>query len=69
MQKQKQPKLFAFKLAEKQVNTQTASPAVPPRSWKVRSGIAVAGCSEFMIGSGNFRYESRLQPNDSGQYC
>lgn len=65
MQKQKQPKLFAFKLAEKQVEKQ----AMPPKPWKVRDGVAVAGCSEFMIGSGNFRYESRLQPNDSGQYC
>ncbi|MCC7702951.1 hypothetical protein IGS59_11905 [Janthinobacterium sp. GW460P] len=64
MQKQNQPKLFAFKLAEKQVQKQVA----PATAWKVRDGVAVAGCSA--VGSNDqYRYTSRIQPNDSGQYC
>lgn len=67
MQKLKQSKLFAFKLAEKQVNTQAESPAVPPRSWKVRSGIAVAGCSE--VERFQYRYTSTVNSRDTGQFC
>lgn len=61
---QNQTKLFAFKLAEKQVQKQAA----PATAWKVRDGVAVAGCTA--VGTHDqYRYSSRLRPNDSGQYC
>ncbi|MBE3024800.1 hypothetical protein GQ37_005485 [Janthinobacterium sp. BJB1] len=64
MQKQNQPKLFAFKLAEKQVE----KPAAPASAWKVRDGVAVAGCTA--VGTHDqYRDSSRFQPNDGGQYC
>jgi hypothetical protein len=61
---QNQTKLFAFKLAEKQVQKQAA----PATAWKVRDGVAVAGCTA--VGTNDqYRDSSRLKPNDSGQYC
>ncbi|KAB8066865.1 MULTISPECIES: hypothetical protein [Janthinobacterium] len=61
---QNQPKLFAFKLAEKQEQ----KPAVPATAWKVRDGVAVAGCTA--VGTNDqYRDSSRFQPNDRGQYC
>ncbi|MDO8033223.1 hypothetical protein O3297_07340 [Janthinobacterium sp. SUN128] len=61
---QNQTKLFAFKLAEKQVQKQEA----PGTAWKVRDGVAVAGCTA--VGTHDqYRDSSRLKPNDSGQYC
>ncbi|UQV43925.1 hypothetical protein KIV45_18710 [Janthinobacterium lividum] len=59
MQKQNHPKLFAFKLAEKQ--------AAPATAWKVRDGVAVAGCTA--VEAEQYRDSSRFQPNDRGQYC
>lgn len=57
-------RLFAFKLAEKQAQKQTA----PSTAWKVRDGVAVAGCTA--VGTHDqYRDSSRLKPNDSGQYC
>ncbi|MBW3509498.1 MULTISPECIES: hypothetical protein [Janthinobacterium] len=64
MQKQNHSKLFAFKLAEKQVQKQVA----PATVWKVRDGVAVAGCTA--VGTRDqYRDSSRFQPNDGGQYC
>ena len=64
MQKQNQSTLFAFKLAEKKEQEKPALPA----PWKVRDGVAVAGCTA--VGTHDqYRDSSRLKPNDSGQYC
>jgi hypothetical protein len=60
---QNHPKLFAFKLAEKQVQKQAVSATV----WKVRDGVAVAGCTA--VEAEQYRDSSRFQPNDRGQYC
>ncbi|MCM2564777.1 MULTISPECIES: hypothetical protein [Janthinobacterium] len=60
---QNQTKLFAFKLAEKQEQ----KPAVPATAWKVRDGVAVAGCTA--VQAEQYRDSSRFQPNDRGQYC
>ena len=61
---QNQTKLFAFKLAEKQEQKQAA----PATAWKVRDGVAVAGCTA--VGTNDqYRDSSHLKPNDSGQYC
>ncbi|WP_166887463.1 MULTISPECIES: hypothetical protein [Massilia] len=40
MEKQENTKLFAFKLAEKK-----AKQAKPAPQWKLRDGVASAGCS------------------------
>ena len=56
-------KLFAFKLAEKQTS------AKPAAEWKVRDGVAVAGCtdpSHTFEPRGPHRYTSQA---DQGVYC
>jgi len=63
MADQKDSKLFAFKLAEKQI------PAKPAAEWKVRDGVAVAGCtdpSHTFEPRGPHRYTSQA---DQGVYC
>jgi hypothetical protein len=61
---QKQSKLFAFKLAEKQVKEVT--PAAP---WKVREGVSVAGCSGPVIYD-NWRDTGTRPPYlDTGIFC
>lgn len=60
---QNQPKLFAFKLAEKQVPT----PPAPPVEWKARDGVALAGCSE--VERFQYRYSSTVNSRDTGQFC
>ena len=62
MQKQNPPKLFAFKLAEKQAPT-----APVPTEWKVRDGVAAAGCSE--VERFQYRYSSTINSRDTGQFC
>ena len=64
MEAQKQSKLFAFKLAEKQVKE-----VVPPAQWKTREGVSAAGCSgpDFYE---NYRMTAVYRPNgDNGIYC
>ena len=63
MADQKESKLFAFKLAEKQVEQ-----AKPAAEWKVRDGVAVAGCSGPDT-TENYRYASSLNVADKGIYC
>lgn len=63
MADQKESKLFAFKLAEKQV-AQTK----PAAEWKVRDGVAVAGCSGPNK-LDNYRYPSATNWVDQGIYC
>ncbi|MEW6372114.1 MAG: hypothetical protein AB1584_14355 [Pseudomonadota bacterium] len=63
MQNQQQPTLFAFKLADQQ--NQEAQPA---QQWKVRDGVAVAGCTDPVPDSGWYRY-STIQKVDGGIYC
>jgi hypothetical protein len=62
MQNQKQPKLFAFKLAQQQEKQ-----IKPAAQWKVREGVAVAGCS------GPDMYDNYRGPRngigDTGVYC
>ncbi|NHQ90825.1 hypothetical protein [Janthinobacterium lividum] len=60
---QNQPKLFAFKLAEKKIST----PPTPPTEWKVRVGVAIAGCSE--VDRFQYRYSSTINSRDTGQFC
>lgn len=63
MQNEKQARLFAFQLAEKQekqIPQQTA--------WKVRDGVAVAGCSG-PDAYDNFRAPSTWGGADAGIYC
>jgi len=63
MKDQKESKLFAFKLAEKQV-----AQAKPAAEFKVRDGVAVAGCSGPNKLE-NYRYASTSGANDAGIYC
>ncbi|SDA58011.1 MULTISPECIES: hypothetical protein [unclassified Janthinobacterium] len=61
---QNQTKLFAFKLAEKQAQ----KPAAAATAWKVRDGVAVAGCTLVGVHD-QYRDSPRLKPIDGGQYC
>lgn len=63
MQKQNQIKLFAFKLAEKKEQEKPAR-AEP---WKVRDGVAVAGCTA-VDSEEQYRY-SRIGSSDGGDFC
>lgn len=63
MADQKESKLFAFKLAEKQ-----ATQAKPAAEFKVRDGVAVAGCSGPDL-TENFRAGSATNVPDKGIYC
>lgn len=60
MQKQNQSKLFAFKLAEKQEQK--------PEQWKVRDGVAAAGCSG-PVNYDNYRADGLWNQPDKGYYC
>ena len=63
MADQKESKLFAFKLAEKQ-----AAQAKPAAEFKVRDGVAVAGCSGPDL-TENVRAASYTNVADRGIYC
>lgn len=63
MQKQNQTKLFAFKLAQKKDEKKPALPA----PWKVRDGVAVAGCTA-VDSEEQYRY-SRVGSSDGGEFC
>lgn len=66
MTDRKETKLFAFKLAENQVAKQAQ--AKPAAEWKVRDGVAVAGCSGPDLLE-NWRYASASNVADKGIYC
>jgi hypothetical protein len=59
MESKMQSKIFSFKLAEK-------NPGAASR-WKVRDGVSLAGCSEWGVDTGEFRYVIRRL--DNGPYC
>lgn len=59
-----QPKLFAFKLAE-----QGNKDAKPAPAWKVRDGVAVAGCTLLDEEGAPYRYSSLPLGSDGGDYC
>ena len=63
MKEQKESKLFAFKLADKQV-----AQAKPVAGFTVRDGVAVAGCSGPNKLE-NYRYASTTGAVDAGIYC
>lgn len=58
----KQQKLFAFKLAEKETARKAPDVQANPGKWQARDGAAVAGCTDFRF-PGNLRY------SDNGVYC
>lgn len=61
---QNQTKLFAFKLAEKEVKKEVK------QQWQVRDGVATASCTYYGNPEDyNLRDNSRLNPNDTGIYC
>lgn len=60
---QKQSKLFAFKLADKQ-----AKEVKPATQWKVREGVSVAGCSGPDMYE-NYRAARPGSRTDNGIYC
>jgi len=62
MQNQQQSTLFAFKMAEKQQEAQ------PAQQWKVRDGVAVAGCTDVNPDRGLYR-ASTTWSVDGGVYC
>lgn len=67
MKIQKDAKLFAFKLAEKQVQAATPAP-----QWQVRDGVALAGCSGPVDPYDNYKdysYWPGSIGNDKGMYC
>ncbi|MBR7634534.1 hypothetical protein [Janthinobacterium lividum] len=59
----KETKLFAFKLAKKKEEEKPAHPAL----WKVRDGVAVAGCTA-VDSEEQYRY-SRIGSSDGGEFC
>ncbi|HAV37067.1 MAG TPA: hypothetical protein DCX52_12055 [Massilia sp.] len=63
MQNQQQTRLFAFQLARKQEQE-----AVQQAVWKVRDGVAVAGCSG-PDAYDNYRASSTWGGADAGIYC
>lgn len=64
MENEKVTKLFAFKLAQKQ--TAEAKPAM---QWKVREGVAIAGCSD-PSGEGHYRLDHEWYGHhDQGFWC
>lgn len=58
IQKQNQPKLFAFKLAEKANETKKET-----TKWQARDGVATAGCS-----APDYRADGRFS-RDTGMWC
>ncbi|UXI66238.1 hypothetical protein [Tahibacter amnicola] len=56
-------KLFAFKLAAKEVAKKESADA----QWKGRDGVSVAGCTDY-IWQGNLRYQG-VTGKDRGVYC
>lgn len=63
MADQKESKLFAFKLAEKQ------APTNPVAEWKVRDGVAVAGCTDPSHTSDWRDTHPYTNRADQGIYC
>lgn len=63
MQNQKESKLFAFQLAE-----QRQGEAKPAQQWKVRDGVAVAGCTDTGE-DGVWKMATNWGGADSGFYC
>lgn len=64
MADQKEAKLFAFKLAAKQEQENKQA-----EQWKVRDGVAVAGCTG-PVDFDNYRdYDNIYHRNDKGLYC
>ncbi|MEW6024674.1 MAG: hypothetical protein AB1807_21330 [Pseudomonadota bacterium] len=63
MQNQEPKKLFAFQLAEKRAQ------AKPAQQWKVRDGVAVAGCTVLDEEFSPYRESNRNVGSDSGDYC
>lgn len=66
MQDQQAKKLFAFQLAEKQ---EKAQPAQPAQQWKVREGVAVAGCTDVPSKHNDMYRMSTRWSEDGGIYC
>lgn len=64
MQDQKQTKLFAFQLAD-----QRKQQAQPAQQWKLRDGVAVAGCTYVDVEALLTRYTSEWGDADAGIYC
>ncbi len=56
---EKQVKLFAFELAEKQDDK---------KQWQVREDVSVAGCTD-PSGEGDFRFSSATWGRDKGIWC
>ncbi len=54
---QKEQKLFAFKLADKDQKSEKNT------KWKAREGVAIAGCTQWGHIPDNVRY------SDNGYYC
>lgn len=63
MQIQEPKKLFAFQLAEKRAQ------AKPAQQWKVRDGVAVAGCSVLDEEFAPLRETTPRLGTDGGDYC
>lgn len=61
MKNQEAVKLFAFKLAEKQDKDKDGKPDV---QWKVRDGVAIAGCS-----GDDLRVDDPTWGHDAGYWC
>jgi hypothetical protein len=58
IQNNNKKKTFAFQLASQQKTE---------KQWQVRSGVAVAGCSD-PTGNGDYRY-MKLSRSDNGAWC
>ena len=63
MQNQEPKKLFAFQLAQKQNQAQ------PAQQWKVREGVAVAGCTDVPSKHNDMYRMSTNWSEDGGIYC
>ena len=64
MKNQTTSKLFAFKLAEKKAEKTQVTP-----QWKVRDGVAIAGCSGPDARMPKHFYDDKWSRRDDGIWC
>jgi hypothetical protein len=61
-------KTFAFQLASTQKADTKTDASTEQKTWQVRDGVAVAGCTD-PSGEGDYRYNSTRYGRDRGVWC
>jgi hypothetical protein len=61
-------KTFAFQLASAQKADTSTHTSTEQKTWQVRDGVAVAGCTD-PTGQGDYRCNSTFHGRDGGAWC